>query len=67
MDPKYFKRELGTSPTEPEYVYWKQMLSKFIQKAKIEETEQLDALFSLCGPNAFPIIEDCKTLEGAIK
>lgn len=67
MDPKYFKRQLGDDPSESEYLYWKNMLTKFIDKAKIPIDEKLDALLSLCGHQAFPLVEDCTTFENAIQ
>lgn len=66
MDSKIFKKELPGDPSEQDYLYWKSMLSIYITKAEVPDDDKLQVLFSLCGPAAFPIVEDCDTYDLAI-
>ena len=66
MDAKIFKKTLPDEPTEEDFLYWKRMLEKYITAAKIPEASKLDVLHVLCGPKAFPLVEDCTSYSDAV-
>ena len=60
MDPKYFKRQLPDQPSEEEYIIW------WINLLRKPDNELLDALFSVCSPQSFQLVEECTSFESAI-
>lgn len=66
MDTKIFKKTLTDNPSEDECNYWKRILNIYIIRVQITDDQKLNVLFSLCGANAFPVIEACTTFNDAI-
>ena len=67
MDQTLFKKVLEENPTETQYIYWKNMLHKYIQRAKISDpTEKLDTLQSLCGAETFKYVDEAASYDEAL-
>jgi len=66
VDLKIFRKVLADNPSEEEFLYWRRMLTIYIEQAKTPAESKLPVLFSVCSPKAFFLIDDASTFDEAI-